>query len=63
MDAPSSIDPARVLHDHLARASPHLMRELLGTLINAFLSADADAGSCRGVGTGGQYSAGHGQAN
>src|SRR5215212_11288673 len=43
MTAPSSIDPARVLHDHLAQASPDLMRELLGTFIDALLSADADA--------------------
>jgi putative transposase len=43
MTAPSSIDPARVLHEHLAQASPDLMRELLGTFIDALLSADADA--------------------
>jgi putative transposase len=43
MTAPSSIDPAAVLHDHLAQASPDLMRELLSTFIDALLSADADA--------------------
>src|SRR5919107_1977689 len=43
MTAPSSIDPARVLHDQLAQASPDLMRELLSTFIDALLSADADA--------------------
>ena len=43
MTAPSSIDPARVLHEHLAQASPDLMRELLGTFIDALLSAEADA--------------------
>ena len=36
-------DPARFLHDELAQASPDLMRELLGTFINALLSAQADA--------------------
>ena len=43
MTAPTSIDPARVLHEHLAQASPDLMRELLGTFIDALLSAEADA--------------------
>jgi len=43
MTAPSSIDPARVLHEQLAQASPDLMRELLGTFIDALLSAEADA--------------------
>jgi len=43
MTAPSSIDPAAVLHEHLAQASPDLMRQLLSTFIDALLSADADA--------------------
>jgi putative transposase len=43
MTAGPSIDPARFLHDELAQASPDLMRELLGTFINALLSAQADA--------------------
>ena len=43
MTAPSSIDPAAVLHEHLAQASPDLMRELLSTFIDALLSAYADA--------------------
>ncbi|RPF26106.1 IS256 family transposase [Georgenia muralis] len=43
MTAPSSIDPARILQDHLAQASPDLLRQLLTTFINALLSADADA--------------------
>src|SRR3954471_5549442 len=43
MTAPSSIDPAAVLHEHLAQASPHLMRELLSTFIDVLLSAEADA--------------------
>jgi transposase-like protein len=37
------IDPARVLGQALSDASPDLMRSLLGTVINALLSADADA--------------------
>src|ERR687890_2397703 len=43
MTAPSSIDTAAVLHEHLAQASPDLMRELLSTFIDALLSAEADA--------------------
>ena len=43
MTAPSSIDPAQFLHEHLAQASPDLMREMLTTFINALLSAEADA--------------------
>ena len=37
-----SIDPARFLEEHLSQASPDLLREMLGTFINALLSADAD---------------------
>jgi len=43
MTAPHMIDPARVLGQALSDASPDLMRHLLGTVINALLSADADA--------------------
>jgi len=43
MTANPSIDPARFLHEELAQASPDLMRELLGTFINALLSAQADS--------------------
>jgi transposase-like protein len=38
-----SIDPARMLEEQLAQASPDLLRELLGTFINTLLSAEADA--------------------
>src|SRR4051794_8774866 len=38
-----SIDPARMLEEHLAQASPDLLRELLGSFINTLLSAEADA--------------------
>src|SRR4029453_18064559 len=43
MTATPSIDPAVFLHEHLAQASPDLMRELLGTFIKALLSAQADS--------------------
>lgn len=43
MTAPSSIDPARFLHEHLASASPDLLRQMLTTFINALMSAEADA--------------------
>ena len=43
MTAPHIVDPARVLGNLLADASPDLMRHLLQTMINALLSADADA--------------------
>ena len=43
MTAGPSIDPARFLTEHLERASPDLMRDLLTTFVNALLSAQADA--------------------
>lgn len=43
MTAAHIIDPAGVLSEALAEASPDLMRDLLQTMINALLSADADA--------------------
>lgn len=43
MTAPHIVDPATVLGEALAQASPDLMRHLLQTTINALLSADADA--------------------
>lgn len=43
MTAPHIVDPARLLGEALADASPDLMRELLQTMINALLCADADA--------------------
>ena len=42
MTAPSSIDPAQFLHEHLAQASPDLLRQMLTTFVNALLSAEAD---------------------
>jgi putative transposase len=43
MTAPSSIDPARFLHDQLESAPPDLLRSMLATFINALMSAEADA--------------------
>ena len=43
MTAPSSIDPARFLHEQLASASPDLLRSMLSTFINTLMSAEADA--------------------
>lgn len=42
MTAPHIVDPAGLLGEALAEASPDLMRHLLQTMINALLSADAD---------------------
>ena len=38
-----SIDPARMLEEQLAQASPDLLRELLTTFVNTLMSAEADA--------------------
>jgi len=43
MTAPHIVDPAGLLSEALSEASPDLMRHLLQTMINALLSADADA--------------------
>lgn len=43
MTAPRIVDPAAVLGQALAGASPDLMRHLLATVINTLLSAEADA--------------------
>ncbi|MBC7594631.1 MAG: IS256 family transposase [Kineosporiaceae bacterium] len=43
MTAPHIVDPFGLLGEALADASPDLMRNLLQTMINALLSADADA--------------------
>ncbi|ACV05718.1 IS256 family transposase [Kytococcus sedentarius] len=43
MTAPHIVDPAGLLGEALAEASPDLMRHLLQEVINALLSADADA--------------------
>ena len=43
MTAPHIVDPAGLPAEALTDASPDLMRSLLQTMINALLSADADA--------------------
>lgn len=43
MTVATSIDPARFLEEHLAQASPDLLREMLAAFINSLLSADADS--------------------
>ncbi|MGJ9424198.1 IS256 family transposase [Aeromicrobium sp. CF3.5] len=43
MTAPHIVDPAGLLGEALVDASPDLMRDLLQTMINALLSADADS--------------------
>ena len=43
MTVDPSIDPARMLEEQLAQASPDLLRELLTTFINTLMSAEADA--------------------
>ena len=43
MTVNTSIDPARLLEEQLAQASPDLLRELVATFINTLLSAEADA--------------------
>ncbi len=42
MTARSSIDPQEFLHEHLAQASPDLMRDMLQMFVNALLSGQAD---------------------
>jgi transposase-like protein len=37
------MDPAHFMHEQLAQASPDLLRELMSTLVNTLMSADADA--------------------
>ena len=49
MTSRSSIDPARLLEEQLAQASPELLRELLQTCINTLISADADADAVCGA--------------
>jgi len=43
MTANSSIDPARLIEEQLAQASPDLLRELLTVFVNTLMSAEADA--------------------
>ena len=43
MTVTPSIDPARLVEEQLAQASPDLLRELLTTFVNTLMSAEADA--------------------
>jgi hypothetical protein len=43
MAAPSSIDLSGWLSEQLAQASPDLLRQMLGTFVDALIGADADA--------------------
>ena len=43
MTATSSIDPARLLHEHLEQAEPDMLRHLLRTFVQALMGAEADA--------------------
>ena len=42
MAAPHSVDPAQLLEQHLADASPDLLRQMIATFANAMMSAQAD---------------------
>jgi putative transposase len=42
MAAPHSVDPAQLLQEQLASASPDLVREMIATFANAMMSAQAD---------------------
>lgn len=52
MTVKPSIDPARLLEEQLSRASPDLLRELLGTSISALLPAEAEADAVCGAQSG-----------
>src|SRR5438128_9599904 len=43
MTVTGSIDPAHLLEEQLAQASPDLLRELLQAFVNTLMSAEADA--------------------
>src|SRR5690242_4915278 len=42
MAAPHSVDPVQLLEQHLAAASPDLLREMIAAFANAMMSAQAD---------------------
>jgi putative transposase len=50
MAAPHSVDPAQLLEQHLADASPDLLREMIGAFANAMMSAQADRACGAGYG-------------
>ena len=51
MTASSSIDPSEFLHEHLAEASPDLLRQLMESFLNTLLSAEADSVCSAAYGT------------
>jgi len=42
MAAPHTIDPTALLEQHLAEASPDVLRQMITSLANAMMSAQAD---------------------
>nr|WP_090034009.1 hypothetical protein [Cellulomonas marina] len=58
MTAGPSLDPARFLHEHLATASPDLLRELLGVFIDTLMGAEADGTAAGFVDTRGEWFSG-----
>ena len=50
MAAPHSVDPAQLLEQHLADASPDLLREMIASFANAMMSAQADQACGAGYG-------------
>lgn len=42
MAAPHSVDPVAMLEQHLADASPDLVRQMIASFANAMMSAQAD---------------------
>ena len=50
MAAPHSVDPAALLEQHLADASPDLLREMIASFANAMMSAQADQACDAGYG-------------
>ena len=56
MTVKPSIDPARLLEEQLAQASPDLLRELLTIFINTLMSAESDAVCGAAYGTTGFFS-------
>ena len=50
MAAAHSVDPVQLLEQHLASASPDLLREMVASLANAMMSAQADQACGAGYG-------------
>ena len=50
MAAAHSVDPVQLLEQHLASASPDLLREMVASLANAMMSAQVDQACGAGYG-------------